>query len=749
MLKIRRVHDDVLPVNREIIRQVQQILRDRFPQAPEEEITGIGEKLRNPFLQRFRTILLVAENLKRKVSGFAILLHEPEIGFCYLDWIALAGGKTGGGIGGLLYDRVRAEAAALDADGLFFECLPDIRDLCPYEADLKQNRARLRFYERYAARPIVDTAYETPVNPDDTCMPFLMYDGLERPPGLRRSFARKVVRAILERKYANYCPPGYVEKVVASFKDNPVRLRPLQYLKESGVSTVIDRRWLERVVLVVNDNHEVHHVHERGYVESPARVGAILKTLQEERLFCAVPPRAFPDKHITAVHAVELVSYLRRACEEMPEGKSLYPYVFPIRNKTRPPRDTSVLSGYYCIDTFTPINRNAFPAARRAVDCVLTAAQQLLDGRHTAYALVRPPGHHAERAAFGGFCYLNNNAIAADYLSSHGKVAILDIDFHHGNGQQDIFYRRNDVLTISIHGHPRFAYPFFSGFEDELGEGAGEGFNWNIPLPETVDGGVYRKALLKALRRIADFRPAFLVIALGLDTAKGDPTGCWRLLARDFEANGRMIGEMALPTLIVQEGGYRTRSIGVDALHFFRGLAAASIRAPIGAKEKIDHPQWRHELRSSDTLRIRDLVAATGFFSEAEVNVAAELAEERLARGDASGYYFILAEQHGRLAGYSCYGPIACTATGYDLYWIAVHPDFQHGGLGRRLIRETEQRIRGAGGQRVYAETSQRPLYHPTHRFYETNGYVREALLPDFYSPGDGKVIYCKRLEVA
>ena len=168
----------------------------------------------------------------------------------------------------------------------------------------------------------------------------------------------------------------------------------------------------------------------------------------------------------------------------------------------------------------SPLHRNAWPAARRAVDCALTAAREILDGRRLAYALVRPPGHHAERRSFGGFCYFNNNAIAAQFLSAHGKVAILDIDYHHGNGQQDIFYRRADVLTVSLHGHPRFAYPYFSGFEDERGEGEGEGFNLNLPLPETLDGARYREALASALNRIEAFGPQFLVVALGLDPAK-------------------------------------------------------------------------------------------------------------------------------------------------------------------------------------------------------------------------------------
>jgi acetoin utilization deacetylase AcuC-like enzyme len=280
-------------------------------------------------------------------------------------------------------------------------------------------------------------------------------------------------------------------------------------------------------------------------------------------------------EHILAVHDADFVDYLKRACEQVPEGKSVYPYVFPIRNATRPPKEWSVRAGYYCIDTFTPIHRNAFPAAKRAVDCVLTAADELLAGRQLCYALVRPPGHHAERRSFGGFCYFSNAAVGANYLSRFGRVAILDIDYHHGNGQQDIFYERKDVLTISIHGDPDFAYPYFTGFADECGAGDGTGFNVNFPLPEAQDGSQYRATLRRAIDVLQAFEPAFLVVALGLDPAKGDPTGTWSLLAKDFEQNGRMLGALKLPTLVVQEGGYRTRTLGRNAKSFFVGLVEA------------------------------------------------------------------------------------------------------------------------------------------------------------------------------
>jgi acetoin utilization deacetylase AcuC-like enzyme len=287
------------------------------------------------------------------------------------------------------------------------------------------------------------------------------------------------------------------------------------------------------------------------------------------------------------VHDLHFVEYLKRVCARVPPGKSIYPYVFPIRNATRPPRELPIRAGYYCIDTFTPLNRDAYMAAKRAVDCSLTAAQAILQGYRLAYALVRPPGHHAERRAFGGFCYFNSTAAGAHYLSAHGKVAVLDIDYHHGNGTQNIFYERADVFTISIHGHPHFAYPYFSGFQDERGTGAGEGFNVNLPIPEEVNGEEYRKVLGKALRRVNKFRPQFLVVAFGLDPAKADPTGSWNLLPQDFEANGRMIGSMRLPTLVVQEGGYRIRSLGANARRFFVGLWHGAHSSSFPSSERI------------------------------------------------------------------------------------------------------------------------------------------------------------------
>lgn len=571
MFRIRRIHDDVLPVNQDAIRQVQEILASHFTAVRPEEIAQLAEKLRNPFKQRFRTILSVADNGRSRVLGFALVMHEPVLGFCYLDFLASARGWTSRGIGGSLYQRVRAEARALGAKGLFFECLPDEPGQCD-AALLAENAARLRFYEHFGVRPVVGTAYQTPVHPDDRCLPFLMYDDLDRGQPLRPEFARNAVRAILERKYGHLCSPEYVNAVVASFRDDPVRLREPRYVRQPKPREPVAADLVDPIPLVINEKHDIHHVRDRGYVEAPVRIKAILSAIDPTGLFRREPPRSYPEKHVKAVHDGDFVEYLRRACAGVPAGKSLYPYVFPIRNGARPPKELSVRAGYYCIDTFTPLNSNAYLAAQRAVDCALTAADAIVAGHHVAYALVRPPGHHAERRAFGGFCYFNNAAVAAQYLCRLGRIAVLDVDYHHGNGQQDVFYHRDEVLTVSIHGHPNFAYPYFSGFKDERGTGAGEGFNHNFPLPEKVDGSAYRKTLERALRIVAQFRPTVLIVALGLDTAKSDPTGTWSLAAKDFEANGRMIGALDLPTLVVQEGGYRTRTLGINARCFFQGL---------------------------------------------------------------------------------------------------------------------------------------------------------------------------------
>lgn len=572
MFRIRRIYDNALAIDQDAITEVQRILRLQFAGLPKEAGSTLLQKLADPLKYRLRTILFVASDHRGRIKGFALVNHAPDLHFCYLDFISVDL-ITSGGIGGALYTRVRDEARRLKATGIFLECLPDDPALCSDKATLKQNKARLRFYERFGAQVISNTAYETPVKEGDECPPYLLFDGLGRTTRLEREYARKVVHAILTRKYGKLCSEEYNAKVIDSFRDDPVTFRPPRYIKEvekfdfpQAVS--ID----QRIALIVNKGHDIHHIHERGYVEAPVRISSIEKGIIPTGLFDRIDVRQFAEKHIKAVHKSDFVEYLKRMCQTLEHGKSVYPYVFPIRNAARPPQEKSVRAGYYCIDTFTPLNRNAYPAAKGAVDCALTAALQILSGYRISYALIRPPGHHAESKVFGGFCYLNSSAIAAHYLSVYGRVAVLDVDYHHGNGTQDIFYQRDDVLSVSIHGHPNFAYPYFSGFADETGEGKGIGYNRNYPMPEELDGTGYHQVLQRALSRIAKFKPQFLVVALGLDTVRKDPTGTWSLSAVDLKVNGQMIGGLQLPTVVVQEGGYRSRSLGINARNFFLGL---------------------------------------------------------------------------------------------------------------------------------------------------------------------------------
>ncbi|MGO9717117.1 MAG: histone deacetylase family protein, partial [Steroidobacteraceae bacterium] len=198
-------------------------------------------------------------------------------------------------------------------------------------------------------------------------------------------------------------------------------------------------------------------------------------------------------------------------------------------------------------------------------------------GARAAFALCRPPGHHAARDLYGGYCFLNNAAIAAQYLRDQGaaRIAILDVDFHHGNGTQDIFYDRADVLYVSLHGDPAEAFPYFSGYADETGAGAGQGYNLNLPLPRATEFAAWAGALDSALARVRSFGADALVVSLGVDTFAGDPISFFRLQSADFAAYGRMIGGCKLPTLFVFEGGYAVAEVGVNAVNVLSGFKDA------------------------------------------------------------------------------------------------------------------------------------------------------------------------------
>ncbi len=748
MFRIRHLSDAAAPANRRAIAEIQGIIRDRFSEMPQRDIEKIPDQIADPIRYEFVSDVFVMEDGRGHIRAFAILLVDPALSFGFLELIATAKGQTRGGLGAALYAHVREHALARGLKGIYFECLPDDPALSPNPELRKENAARLKFYERFGALPITGTAYETPVKKGDTDSPYLVFDGLGEFPLPKASQVRKVVRAILERKYAHLCPPQYNERVIASIDDKTMRLREPRYGGPKAEASAASKTFT--LPVIINDKHDIHHIRERGYVEAPVRVKSILAELAKCAFFKEAPAKHFPDRWIKAVHDPKLADYIERACKDAPEGKSVYPYVFPVRNAQRMPKDRSVLAGYWCIDTFTPLNTNAYPAAREAVDCTLTAAEMVLDGAPAAYALVRPPGHHAERKAFGGFCYFNNAAVAANYLSEYGRVAVLDVDYHHGNGTQDIFYERADVLTVSIHGDPSFAYPYFTGFKDETGRGEGAGANLNIPLSETITADDHRKALRRALARIAEHDPAFLVIALGLDAAKGDPTGTWPYLAADFATMGEIIASAGLPTLFVQEGGYRVQNLGLNARRFFEGFASkagaiAPYRAPAKKKDSADKPlSWRAAVRPTDVPEIRRIVTATAAFSPEEVDIACELAETRIEKGRASGYEFIFAGSGDKLAGYSCYGRTPGAEKAYDLYWIVVDPDAGRKGLGAELLARTQEAVADAGGAFLIAETSSTAPYEKARSFYKKTGFKKLVQIADFYRPGDDKIIFRK-----
>ena len=573
MFRIRKITNPFLEGNKQVMDRIKSIIKEQFPDIDRKIIENISQQMINPVKKKYHTSLIIADDFRGNIRGFAIMMFMSDLKFCFLDFLTVTPGKPTSGVGGSIYERIREEAISLNTIGIFFECLPDDPALCRNKSFIKQNMKRLAFYERYGAYPIIDTSYETPVKEGDDCPPYLVYDDLGSGRPLKSKELKKIYRAILTRKYSEYCPPDYINMVVKSVKDDPVRLRAARYVKtEKEDNTRQMKKDGIRIQLFVNGKHHIHHIKEIGYVESPVRVKTIFREISALGIISEGKIKEYPDRFIYEVHDRGYVKYFRTVCGGLPPGKSVYPYVFPIRNTAKPPKELSVRAGYYCIDTFTPLNMNAYLAARWGVNCSLTAADSILHGNRIVYVLTRPPGHHAERSVFGGFCYFNNAAIAANYLSRYGRIAILDLDYHHGNGQQQIFYERDDVLTISIHGHPSFAYPYFSGFKEETGKDSGNGFNYNFPLKEELNGEEYRETLGKAINIIKRFKPEFMIVALGLDTAKGDPTGTWMLSVKDFYLNAKMLARLNLPTLFIQEGGYRNRFLGINARSFFKGF---------------------------------------------------------------------------------------------------------------------------------------------------------------------------------
>lgn len=312
--------------------------------------------------------------------------------------------------------------------------------------------------------------------------------------------------------------------------------------------------------------------------ETPQRAERILSALRESGDFSILPPGDFGLEPILAVHSGDYVDFLRTAYAEWQNQaresarEALLPATFALPGWRRKPKSLLGRAGYYMNDLSAPITAGTWEAAFSAAQSAISAASSLTSGAKTAYALCRPPGHHASRSGCAGYCYLNNAAIAANWLSARAKVAVLDIDYHAGNGTQEIFYRRPDVLTLSLHADPEEEYPYFMGYATENGSGPGLGFHENFPLPPGTGDDAYLDTLERALERIREFEPGFLVVSAGMDIYGEDALGQFSISRAGIAAIGAQIAALRLPTALMQEGGYNTEALGRNVLALLRAF---------------------------------------------------------------------------------------------------------------------------------------------------------------------------------
>ncbi|MEJ7136826.1 histone deacetylase family protein [Amphibiibacter pelophylacis] len=330
--------------------------------------------------------------------------------------------------------------------------------------------------------------------------------------------------------------------------------------------------------------------------EVPARLDQVLAEL-ERRRFCAPggpaalrEPLPLERALLERVHAPRYLDFLENAWGEWlaldPANAALdaLPSVWPVRGfrSDIAPQNFAARMGLFSFDSGSPLTAGTWRAAWQGAACAASAAQALLGGptedRPTAtLALTRPPGHHAGPDFFGGYCFINNAAVAAEALLAQGarRVAILDVDYHHGNGTQTIFEARADILTVSLHGDPRTEYPFYLGHADERGTGAGEGFNLNLPLPAGTGFDAWRRALHSGLQRVSDHGADAVIVALGVDTFAGDPISRFGLASQDYLTLGADLAGLGLPLLFTLEGGYAVADMGVNVVNVLEGVMIA------------------------------------------------------------------------------------------------------------------------------------------------------------------------------
>jgi len=340
--------------------------------------------------------------------------------------------------------------------------------------------------------------------------------------------------------------------------------------------------------IIYSDKHRAHRgalEFFRGELvpcfEKPERADVVLAALTARGMEVS-EPEAFPLAPIERVHAPRYLRFLERAWDmwrALGKERDALPDVWPIRGFRHDiePDDFMAQLGLYSFDTGTPVTAGTWIAVRASVEVALTAQRLITGGANAAFALTRPPGHHAGYDFFGGYCFINNAAVAAQAFIDDGarRIAILDVDYHHGNGTQSIFYERANVLVQSIHGDPKTEYPYYLGHADEVGSGAGAGFNCNYPLPAGCSAAAWFDALEAACSRVGDFGPDALVVSLGVDTYVGDPISKFRLDTHDYLRLGSRLAALRLPTLFVFEGGYAVAEIGENVANVLLGFEEA------------------------------------------------------------------------------------------------------------------------------------------------------------------------------
>lgn len=311
--------------------------------------------------------------------------------------------------------------------------------------------------------------------------------------------------------------------------------------------------------------------------ECPARAQHILDRVRSVGLGDVIAPQQFGIEAVTRIHDPDFIGFLESCWNDWTaagyKGEAIAT-CWPARGMRQLlPDHIDGKLGYYALATETAISNGTWEAARASVDVALSAQAAMRDGAREAFALCRPPGHHAAGDMFGGYCFINNAAVAAQAFIDQGaaRVALLDVDFHHGNGSQSIFYDRADVMFLSLHGDPKEAFPHFLGYADETGRGAGEGFNHNYPMRPGTSFLTWGEALADACRKIANYAPDALVISLGVDTFEHDPISFFKLTSDDFKRYGATIAGLNLPTLFVMEGGYAVEEIGINAVNVLEG----------------------------------------------------------------------------------------------------------------------------------------------------------------------------------